>query len=115
MVVGRLAGGLAVASVTMLVSLTSLSSISAQVRPPKPPDGPREPAPRLPDGTPNLGRTDPTKGYWAPTQYQDYTAVLVDPKEMPYQPWAKALVDERKASASLLDPQGFCLRPPDRG
>jgi hypothetical protein len=114
MVVGRLARVLAVASVTLLVFLSLLflsSPVSGQVRPPKPPDGPREPAPRLPDGSPNLGRTDPSKGYWAPTQYQDYTAVLVDPKEIPYQPWAKALADQRKASASLLDPQGFCLPP----
>ena len=94
MVVGRLAGVLAVASVTLLVSLPA----SAQVRPPKPPDGPRDPAPRLPDGTPNLGRTDPSKGYWAPTQYQDYTAVLVDPKEMPYQPSHRRTARVRPAS-----------------
>jgi len=82
----------------------------AQVRAPQA-TGPAAPAPRLADGTPNLGPIEPNKGYWVPKQFQDYTAVLTDPKEIPYQPWAKALSDYRKSTASKYDPQGFCLPP----
>ena len=86
------------------------AAAAAQVRAPRPPAN-RPPAPKLEDGTPNLGSIVPNKGYWAPTQYQDYTAILVEPKEIPYQPWAAALAAERKASGSLYDPNGLCLPP----
>ncbi len=109
MSVCRTAGVLVFASAVLVGSWPGGFSLAAQVRAPRPPEGPRPPAPRLADGTPNLGRIDPTKGYWAPAQYQDYTAVLVDLKEMPYQPWARALADQRKSEASKNDPQGFCL------
>ena len=84
--------------------------LGAQVRAPRPP-AERPPAPRLSDGTPNLGSTVPNKGYWAPAQFQDYTAILVDRKDIPYQPWAQALAEARKGGASLLDPNGQCLPP----
>ena len=86
------------------------AAAAAQIRAPRPPSN-RPPAPKLEDGTPNLGSTIPNKGYWAPTQYQDYTAILTEPKEIPYQPWAAALAAERKASGSLYDPNGLCLPP----
>jgi hypothetical protein len=85
---------------TFIATSAIATSAMAQVRAPRPPAN-RPPAPKLEDGTPNLGSIVPNKGYWAPTQYQDYTAVLVDPKEIPYQPWAAALAAERKASGSL--------------
>jgi hypothetical protein len=107
----RAAGVLIFASAMLAGLLPAGSAVDAQVRAPRPPDGPRPPAPRLPDGTPNLGRVDPTKGYWAPIQYRDYAAVLVDLKEIPYQPWAKALADQRLANDSRDDPQGYCLPP----
>jgi hypothetical protein len=96
----------------ILVILISLMSINAaaQVRAPRPP-AERPPAPKLEDGTPNLGSIEPNKGYWAPAQFQDYTAILVEPREIPYQPWAAALAAERKASGSLYDPNGLCLPP----
>jgi hypothetical protein len=106
-----------IGEVLMIASIAAVCSgpiglpVSAQVRAPRPPDGPRPPAPRLPDGTPNLGRIDPTKGYWAPVQYRDYAAVLVDQKEIPFQPWAKALAAHRLATDSRDDPQGYCLPP----
>ena len=100
-ITGRIAG---------LVLLLAAGALAAQVRAPRPPDN-RPPAPRLPDGTPNLGSIIPNKGYWAPTQYQDYTAILIDPKQIPYQPWAEALAAERKASLSVYDPNGLCLPP----
>src|SRR5688500_12567491 len=95
---------------TGLVVLLMAVGLGGQVRAPRPP-AERPPAPRLADGTPNLGQTVPNKGYWAPAQFQDYTSILVDRKEIPYQPWAKALAEDRKAGASLLDPNGQCLPP----
>src|SRR5688572_27813018 len=73
----------------LLIAVAAL----AQVRAPRPPAN-RPPAPKLEDGTPNLGSIVPNKGYWVPTQYRDYTAVLVGATEIPYQPWARALADE---------------------
>jgi hypothetical protein len=93
-----------------IVVLLMAAAVGAQVRAPRPPAN-RPPAPRLEDGTPNLGSIIPNKGYWAPAQYQDYTAILVEPKEIPYQPWAAALAAERKASGSVYDPNGLCLPP----
>jgi hypothetical protein len=110
MSVGRIAHVLVLASVVVVWSVSDRTFAAGQVRPPRPPDV-REPAPKFPDGTPNLGRVDPSRGYWAPTQHQDYVEVLVDPKEVPYQSWAKALTDFRTATASRFDPQGFCLPP----
>src|SRR5437868_15030663 len=94
----------------LLVLVLLASPLLAQVRAPRKPANPPA-APRLNDGTPNLGPIEPNKGYWAPQQYQDYTAIA-DPKEIPYQPWAKELADYRKVeTASKYDPQGFCLPP----
>jgi hypothetical protein len=56
------------------------------------------PAPRLPDGTPNLGRTQTAKGAWLPKEFTSYSDILVDPPKsqgLPYQPWAKALREYR--------------------
>jgi hypothetical protein len=86
------------------------TAFHGQVRAPRPP-ATRPPAPRLADGFPNLGAIEPNKGYWAPTQYQDYSAILVDPKEIPYQPWAASLAATRRAKESIDDPQGLCLPP----
>jgi hypothetical protein len=97
------------ATMSILVLLMSAAAV-AQIRAPRPPAN-RPPAPKLEDGTPNLGSIEPNKGYWVPTQYRDYTAVLVGATEIPYQPWARALADERSASGSLYDPNGLCLPP----
>jgi hypothetical protein len=79
----------------LIYSIAAAAATAAQIRAPRPPSN-RPPAPKLEDGTPNLGSTIPNKGYWAPTQYQDYTAILTEPKEIPYQPWAAALAAERQ-------------------
>jgi hypothetical protein len=94
----------------ILILLLLAPSLEAQVRAPrKPANAP--PAPRLKDGTPNLGPVEPNKGYWAPQQYQDYAAIA-DPKDIPFQPWARELANYRKVeTASKYDPQGFCLPP----
>src|SRR6185369_17164073 len=76
----------------------SVLALLLQVRAPSPPRGALPPAPRLADGTPNLGSVEPNKGYWAPQQFQDYSAILIGSKDIPFQPWAKALADYRKAT-----------------
>jgi hypothetical protein len=64
------------------------------------------PAPRLPDGTPDLS------GIW----YQDSNRYLrniaadMDHEDVPFQPWARALADERAdGSHSREDPDANCL------
>jgi hypothetical protein len=73
---------------------------------------PMPPIPRLPDGTPNLGWSDPAyKGVWRTTQHRDFAAELIERKEegIPFQPWAKALYEYRIKTELKDDPEGFCL------
>jgi hypothetical protein len=67
----------------------------------------------LPDGTPNLGSTT-GKGYWDPPHIESlaYPREAGGPQvDVPYQPWAKALLDYRFGSKKRWDPEGFCLPP----
>jgi hypothetical protein len=61
------------------------------------------PAPRLPDGTPDLsGIWNPPLGY--------IRNIAPDLKEIPFQPWARAVYDERAAGLHWLDePDANCL------
>ena len=64
------------------------------------------PAPRLPDGRPDLS------GIWNPdgNRYLRNLAADMDPDEVPYQPWAKAIADARAdGSHSREDPDANCL------
>ena len=64
------------------------------------------PAPRTADGHPDLS------GIWNPmaNRYLRDIAVDLPPGSVPYQPWAKALVDERAdGSHSRDDPDANCL------
>src|SRR4026207_287341 len=74
---------------------------------PRTPDGKPNlsaPAPRLPDGTPDLS------GIWnAPTGYLRNLARDLK-EDVPFQPWAKALYDERAAGVHWKDePDANCL------
>jgi hypothetical protein len=65
-------------------------------------------APRLPDGRPDLS------GVWAPpgNRYVRNVAADLKPDDVPYQPWAKALVDARAdGSHGREDPAANCLAP----
>jgi hypothetical protein len=72
---------------------------------------PTQPAPRRADGALNLGSTEPNKGFWMPRQHWGYEEVLIEGKEIPYQPWAKALREFRQGTLSKYDPEGYCLPP----
>ena len=63
------------------------------------------PAPRLPDGTPDLS------GVWsAPTGYLRNLATDLKPDDVSFQPWAKTLYDERASGARWKeDPDANCL------
>jgi len=76
---------------------------------PRMPDGKPNfsaPAPRLPDGKPDLS------GIWEPAnnRYVQNIAADLKPEDVPYQPRAKALFDERKTGAhSKEDQPAHCL------
>lgn len=93
-----------------ILLMAASQAAAAQVYAPEPPEIP-VPAPRLADGRPNLGPIEPGKGYWVPASRRDYSEVLVSHTEIPYQSWAKALAEYRRAQDSRYDPQGYCLPP----
>jgi hypothetical protein len=76
---------------------------------PRGPDGKPNllaPAPRLPDGRPDLS------GVWEPNGNKYVLDIAADlkPGDIPFQPWAKALVDQRAdGSHSGEDPIANCL------
>src|SRR5262249_49738044 len=63
------------------------------------------PAPRMADGKPDLS------GVWEPNgKYVQNLAADLKPDEVPFQPWAQALYDERKTGAHSKDNQAaHCL------
>jgi hypothetical protein len=100
-----------------------LSPLGAQIGPP-PKQGPGPPAPRLPDGHPDLGNGN---GAWYPRIVDDISGngggekdeatrqrqiKMVDRRvDVPFLPWAKALYEQRWANLSKEDPEGQCLPP----
>jgi hypothetical protein len=76
---------------------------------PRTPDGKPDlsaAAPRLPDGKPDLS------GIWEPSsnKYVQNLAADLKPEDVPFQPWAKALFNERKTGAhSKEDQPAHCL------
>src|SRR5271155_3494749 len=76
--------------------------------------------PRTPDGKPNLSAPAPRaadghpdlSGIWEPNanRYLRDIAVDLKPGDVPFQPWAKALYDQRTdGSHSKEDPDANCL------
>jgi len=79
---------------------------------PRTPDGKPNlsaPAPRLPDGKPDLS------GTWQPNgagKYSTNLAADLPADDVPFQPWARALYEERKGGAHAReDPPANCLPP----
>ena len=101
-------------SVGMLILLCA--PVHAQWVKVPPPDAPRmpngqpnlsAPAPRLANGKPDLS------GIWEPdNKYVRDLAADLKPGDVPFQPWAKALFDQRKdGSHSYEDNAAHCLPP----
>ena len=76
---------------------------------------PARPAPRLPDGRPDLGNG---KGSWNPRVIANLAGVRRPDRspvehivDVPFQPWAKAVYEERQANLQKHDPESRCLPP----
>lgn len=111
------------ASVAVLTAISGVPALNAQTG--QPGGGgdrakagqtarPMPPVPRLSDGTPNLGWSDPAyKGVWKPVRLRDTADLLIERKEegLPFQPWAKALYEYRVKTEQKDDPESLCLPP----
>ena len=89
--------------------------------------------PRLPDGTPNLGRVPGEKGTWDVPYIQNMGMRIPGPDgktaaergapatggrggakaepDVPFLPWARAIYDYNSRNNSRYDPEGYCLPP----
>jgi hypothetical protein len=73
--------------------------------------------PRLSDGKPNLTAPTPRKpdgkpdlsGIWMVPGLKYLINIAADLKEVPFQAWAEALYNERRANLGKDDPNNFCL------
>lgn len=83
------------------------TSIAARAQSGDEADKPHRPTPRLADGTVDLGGD----GVWDLPWITDFGAELVEPEEVPFLPWTKAMFDYNKSTNVAYDPQGFCLPP----
>jgi hypothetical protein len=94
-----------------------------------------EPTPRLPDGTPNLGRVAGEKGVWRVPYITNMAARAIGPDgeplappetpassrgarggsaaepHIPFMPWSAAIYDYNSENLSKYDPEGYCLPP----
>src|SRR5215469_13847183 len=89
-----------------------------------------EPTPRLPDGTPNLGRVGTEKGIWGLPGILNFAQMAVGgPKTpnprltgpetggaakepwIPFLPWSAAVYNYNSMNDSKYDPEGYCLPP----
>ena len=114
----RISGLVTVAAVLSLLSFFMTPSGLAQAEAGRGGRGqaarPQIQIPRLADGHPNLGWSDPVhKGTWQSGTHWDYALDLVDRKQegIPFQPWAKALYEYRVKTEHKDDPEGFCVPP----
>lgn len=70
------------------------------------------PAPRLADGTPNLGPLADGKGFWDRGSGPMVGGADYPPsEEIPFRPWAKALYEYRQATLAKDDPHVRCMPP----
>lgn len=99
-----------------------------------------QPTPRLPDGTPNLGRVPGEKGVWDVWWVRNMADRIVgaagggdstrgeapvdlgssdtsvrggarSEPHVPFMPWSAAVYDYNSANVSKYDPEGYCLPP----
>jgi hypothetical protein len=105
------------------------------------PAAPPAPTPRLPDGTPNLGRVPGEKGVWNLPWVRNMADRIVgaaganvsaasvgtvadatssdatvrggarSERHVPFMPWSAAVYDYNSANVSKYDPEGYCLPP----
>ena len=125
----RLALHVAIGSAIVIGSLLTADAQGPRVQ------RPVEPAPRLADGTPNLGRVPGEKGVWdvpyiqnmgmripgadgrtaaergpAPNEAGGRGGAKAEP-DVPFLPWARGIYDYNSKNNSKYDPEGYCLPP----
>lgn len=89
---------------------------AAKAKPAKP-KPPSAPTPRWPDGHPMLGAPPGQTGYWnvgtgsLTGRNGNNLSTNLDISEVPFQPWAKALYEARRATQSKDDPHVRCMAP----
>src|SRR5829696_2768508 len=101
-VVTTLVGSVAAARAQSPASDRPPVNLSAPGAPP--PKGPPRPPPRLPSGRVSLAGTADGKGVWMPIFALGQH--LLPPAEVPFQPWARALYEDRQATQ--LEPHARC-------
>jgi hypothetical protein len=97
--------GIRILVTVALLAAAALTHTQAQA-PAKP--APR-PTPRLADGKPNLGLTPNSRGYWGGGDGPLVQGANFPLKEIPFQPWAKALYDYRNETLAKDDPYPKCV------
>src|SRR5438105_5005961 len=126
----------------ILLVLCGVTTVAAQGASPGAPLGTREaqaairagrnaslePTPRLPDGTPNLGRVGTEKGIWGLPGILNFAQMAIDGPEkadprlsgpetggavkepwIPFQPWSAAVYNYNSMNDSKYDPEGSCV------
>src|ERR1044071_7223402 len=92
----------------MLVATIAFAATSAWAQGRARTGTPAKPAPHFADGTPNLGITPEEKGLWLPLDRTELgrRSTLAPVDTIPFQPWAKALYDDRQIHE--LEPHTRC-------
>lgn len=80
----------------------SAESKAGAAKPAWPPSGP---TPHTADGKPDLS------GAWAPNAIRQNVDMIKTGVQVPFQPWAEKVYNERKGSESREDPEARCLPP----
>lgn len=98
-------------AVTSFLLATAFAQAPAPARPAgraAAPKAPSRPTPRLADGKPNLGLTANARGYWGGGDGPLVQGANFPLKDIPFQPWAKALFDYRNQTLAKDDPYPRC-------
>jgi hypothetical protein len=66
---------------------------------------PTGPVPRTTDGRPDLS------GAWEPNAFQQNLNIAFGGVQVPFQPWAEKVFNERRATNGRDDPEGYCMPP----
>jgi hypothetical protein len=126
-------------AVALATALAAGSLWTAQAQQPGAAGAAAEPAPRLADGTPNLGRVAGEKGVWNVPYIQNMGMRIPGPDgttaatraagarggggeaagrggaraepDVPFMPWSAAVYDYNSRNNSKYDPEGYCLPP----